>query len=738
MRYVFKGKPCYKIVTGENMNKKPLIGLSILAIILLVFSSLSNGIGYQADKSRIVNESSLFQIKQRNSIRDGRLDTRAVYFEPYEFYNNSLNVSVLGADDVDNVTLYYRYSADNISHWYPGEDYLDTTLSDAKTIQDDEQLDYPQRLWFDEKNQRMLIAGLYSNTLMIWEVAKQWNLVKETYLTDAQYLWCVHDVKVLDNWSYDGIDYGNIALVGGGAGPFYLSTLRCNLSESPVRLDSYNLGAGGTYFGYLDYFINSSGRLIVAVTKMGSPGSVVLLDASDPTDIVSISQFMTQNPFPWNPFFYDNGVYLIVDPNTGTNNTPEIWDVSNLANPVFVKPVFNLGNHYSEVLHCFDTKNDTVYAARTYYDPANPYSEVCNLIAYDYSDPLNWVEIGNVTITSNGEWQLDFYTWETAAIRHYKYGMTTHQVDFYNIKDPKHMYLAGIYQDLSLVEAPHMQWLDMPHHRGFFLDYTMDSFFALNLTVNLSHPSSWYKYETGTDAPWGWTFDFPNGPGYYQFCSRGWAGTDHESFPSIADCGIHKNGGINIMTGETSSISSRQATLHGLLVNDGGEPCMVYFEYGTSTSYGNFTENQTKSSGENFSETVINLRPATLYHYRAVATNSQTRSNGTDRTFSTLLSMNLAIEKPQKAIYFFNQKLFSFPIPLIIGRIEVMVNTTSVNSSIDRVEFYVGTTLESTDTTLPFSWMWTRPMFGLKKILTVKAYDISGYSMSKSIIVYKI
>ncbi len=668
----------------------------------------------------------------------GRIDTRAVYYEPYQFFNDTLNVSVLGADGVDNVTLYYRYSANNLSHWYPGGDYLDTKLSDAKTSQDDPQLDYPQRLWFDEKNQRMFIAGLYSNTLMIWDVSKQWNLVKETYLTDDVYLWTVHDVKVVNNWTYDGVNYGNIALVGGGASPFYLSTVRCNLSETPVRLDSFNMGSGGTYFSYLDYFINSSGHLIVAATKMSSPGAVYLLDASDPTDILYISQFTTKNPYPWNPFFYNDGAYLVVDPNTGTNNTPDIWDVSNLYYPVFVKPLFNMGNHYSEVLHCFDTLNHTVYAARTYYDPADPNSEVCMLVAYDYSDPVNWVELGSVRIISNGEWQLDYYTWDWAAIRHYVYGTSTHQVDFYNIKDPLHMFLAGVYSDSQLVEAPHMQWLDMPHHRGFFLDYTKYSFFALNLTENLSHPSSWCLYEADTSAPWGWTFTFPNGTGYYEFCTRGWAGADHEDYPTIADCSIHKHQSMKVVTGAASPVGLTEAALQGVLVQDGGEPCQVYFEYGTTTSYGNISGKQTKTAGETFSQTVTGLLPWTTYHYRAVATNSQTTRNGTDRTFTTNQYVNLTIQKPQPALYLFSLRLCAFPVPFILGRIEVVVNTVLVNGSMDRVEFYVGDTLEATDTQAPYSWMWTKPMLPVKKTLTVKAYDTEGHFASQSLIVYKI
>jgi hypothetical protein len=46
--YVFKGEQCYKIISGrKDMNKYPLIGGSICAVVLLVLASLMNVVGYQ-------------------------------------------------------------------------------------------------------------------------------------------------------------------------------------------------------------------------------------------------------------------------------------------------------------------------------------------------------------------------------------------------------------------------------------------------------------------------------------------------------------------------------------------------------------------------------------------------------------------------------------------------------------------------------------------------------------------
>ncbi|MCX6662457.1 MAG: hypothetical protein NTY91_07915, partial [Euryarchaeota archaeon] len=50
------------------MDKKPLIGVSILAVVLLVLGSLSNVVGYQSVKLMTVSKSPLFTTRTQNAI----------------------------------------------------------------------------------------------------------------------------------------------------------------------------------------------------------------------------------------------------------------------------------------------------------------------------------------------------------------------------------------------------------------------------------------------------------------------------------------------------------------------------------------------------------------------------------------------------------------------------------------------------------------------------------------------
>ncbi|MBA7657283.1 hypothetical protein ES703_65218 [subsurface metagenome] len=75
--------------------------------------------------------------------------------------------------------------------------------------------------------------------------------------------------------------------------------------------------------------------------------------------------------------------------------------------------------------------------------------------------------------------------------------------------------------------------------------------------------------------------------------------------------------------------------LNGVLSYDGGEPCSCFFEWGTTTAYGNTTGSQIKSTGDPFSVQISGLLENTEYHFRAVATNSSGTSYGEDMTFLT-------------------------------------------------------------------------------------------------------
>ncbi|EMR73653.1 protein of unknown function (DUF2341), partial [Thermoplasmatales archaeon SCGC AB-539-N05] len=91
---------------------------------------------------------------------------------------------------------------------------------------------------------------------------------------------------------------------------------------------------------------------------------------------------------------------------------------------------------------------------------------------------------------------------------------------------------------------------------------------------------------------------------YYQ----AWSYTTWDSLEQWSDLNASVNNETvilpTVVTNASTGVEETNATLHGYLQNDGGEDCTVRFEWGQTTSYGNATENQTKTSGESFSDYV--------------------------------------------------------------------------------------------------------------------------------------
>ncbi len=89
----------------------------------------------------------------------------------------------------------------------------------------------------------------------------------------------------------------------------------------------------------------------------------------------------------------------------------------------------------------------------------------------------------------------------------------------------------------------------------------------------------------------------------------------------------------NLATNRTTS----SATLHGSL-DPHGLTTTVYFQWGTTTSYGHTTpmQSQIGNTYRNIAANIGGLATHTTYHFRIVATNSGDTRHGSDRTFSTL------------------------------------------------------------------------------------------------------
>ncbi len=94
---------------------------------------------------------------------------------------------------------------------------------------------------------------------------------------------------------------------------------------------------------------------------------------------------------------------------------------------------------------------------------------------------------------------------------------------------------------------------------------------------------------------------------------------------------------LSVTTQPASGITAGNATLNAT-VNPNGAASSVYFQWGTTTGYGNTTPVTNVGTGINavaVSAVISNLAPGTLYHYQAIATNSAGIVDGGDAVFTT-------------------------------------------------------------------------------------------------------
>jgi len=92
----------------------------------------------------------------------------------------------------------------------------------------------------------------------------------------------------------------------------------------------------------------------------------------------------------------------------------------------------------------------------------------------------------------------------------------------------------------------------------------------------------------------------------------------------------------SVTTGAATDTTHNSATLNGELSNLGTASSVnVSFEYGTSSgNYSNQTSPQTKTAAGTFSATLSNLKPKSIYYFRAKAVGDDT-SYGAEKTFTT-------------------------------------------------------------------------------------------------------
>ena len=111
-------------------------------------------------------------------------------------------------------------------------------------------------------------------------------------------------------------------------------------------------------------------------------------------------------------------------------------------------------------------------------------------------------------------------------------------------------------------------------------------------------------------------------------------------------------GSPSATTGGASSVTASSAALAGT-VDPQGSSTSWSFQYGTSTAYGSQTGSGNAGSGSGsvaVSSTLTGLAPATIYHYRLVATNGSGTTPGSDATFTTAMAAPTVTDSPASTV----------------------------------------------------------------------------------------
>jgi hypothetical protein len=92
----------------------------------------------------------------------------------------------------------------------------------------------------------------------------------------------------------------------------------------------------------------------------------------------------------------------------------------------------------------------------------------------------------------------------------------------------------------------------------------------------------------------------------------------------------------DVATLPATDIAETHATLNGLLVNDDGQPCSCWFQYGSTSAYGQTTDISSGiTMGNTFLASII-VGEGKAIHFRAVAQNGGGIVYGADASFSSL------------------------------------------------------------------------------------------------------
>jgi len=111
------------------------------------------------------------------------------------------------------------------------------------------------------------------------------------------------------------------------------------------------------------------------------------------------------------------------------------------------------------------------------------------------------------------------------------------------------------------------------------------------------------------------------------------------------------------------------------------------------------------------------------YAVRVKAKNEDDFESSWSNSLVVSISEKITVTKPIQGVYLANERVFNFPIPFIIGNIEVQVSTPGIEQ-VEKVEFHINNQFKERIETEPFNWLWKESFFGSFN-LKISVYDIN-------------
>lgn len=424
------------------------------------------------------------------------INTKVKNISPYSQDGSPLTILSNGSSDLSNVTLYYRYSPDNISY-SPGKGYVWRDTAVGLTS-----MSYPNTgvvayaTYYNHNSWFGYFAVLNSNCIAIYNLTDVSNPVFVNDKTDGTYLSSPHDIVIVDYTPNERIAY----VCNYGANK-YVSAFNVTNPASITRINSVATGAACMYMS-VDYV-----NMLMYVTT--NDEVLHSYDISNPSTFSELDTISSGLDAPWYPTVNTNDPDYVYVVNLGATGGIRIYDVSDPSDMAYVGALNTSITGYRVIID-----GDYMYSLQD--APSN------KLVAYDITNPASPVFVSLTNPAVYG------HLWSDTKHRLYLrlYNATADNgVMIVDATDPSNPTLITELTHNASNKMQRIHWAQIFYnnisgkYQVEFVNYLESALIGYDVFYDEGY--DWHTYSTDNSYPWSFNFNFPNSTGYYEFYSIG-------------------------------------------------------------------------------------------------------------------------------------------------------------------------------------------------------------------------